>query len=55
LGRSEAERQAAYRSLCGNELTTAELASIRTAMRTGRVIEELGDAESPSDEVRLRV
>jgi putative transposase len=44
LGRTEMERQAAHRALCGMPLTECELASIRDALRTGKHL-----AEPPAD------
>jgi putative transposase len=45
LGASETERQLAYRRLCNDQLTSAELGSIRDALRTGRI---LGEQPEPS-------
>jgi putative transposase len=53
LGASPRERQLAYRQLCASELTRAELASIREALRSGRVV---GETPEPSaDLISVRV
>ena len=53
LGASPHQRQLAYRELCTSDLTRAELASIREALRSGRVV---GETPEPSaDLISVRV